>query len=384
MNQEITDIYTGFKRSVILIPQSQRFLLLLAVSIMAVTGLLTNLPAIIIGRLVDQMTGSANFPFAQAIPFILLVFIILLVREGLTVVRKLLVENIVTQTEKKQSVEVINRLLKSDLTFLNAQQIGSLHGRVIRSVQGLVRMVKLSFLEFLPILFSALAAIALALFQKPFLASVMILIIPTSLYIIFKQISSQKGIRVSLLRSKEKIDGTVVEMLGGIESIRVANTTSHEVSKVEKIAESLRLREIKHHISMALFDAAKQLNEGVFYIIVISLSIYLSTIGIISQGDILVYSILFVSITQPLREVHRILDQSHESSILVNDLHQLLHQPLDISFETNQSSDTTNDKSIISIKNLTFHYPKKNIIIINDLNLSIKRGEKLGIVSASG
>jgi len=68
----------------------------------------------------------------------------------------------------------------------------------------------------------------------------MILVIPAGLFIVVKQISSQKGIRVSLLRGKEKIDGKVVEMMGGLETIRVANTTAVEVSKVEKIAESLR------------------------------------------------------------------------------------------------------------------------------------------------
>lgn len=51
-----------------------------------------------------------------------------------------------------------------------------------------------------------------------------------------------KGIRVALLRGKEKIDGAVVEMLGGIETVRVLNTENKEVAKVEEVAEGMRKR----------------------------------------------------------------------------------------------------------------------------------------------
>ena len=332
MNKEILEIGEGFRKTLRLMEQREKRVLILASFLMLLAGILTNLPAIILGRLVDQLLGTDSIQFGLAMPFIGLIVLIILLRETITVIRKYLVENVATQTEKKQTVAAINRLLRTDISVINQQQIGSLHGRLFRSIQGLVRVVKLAFLDFVPVFFSALAAIAIALLQKPVLASVMILVIPTGLFIIIKQVSSQKGIRVALLRGKEKIDGAVVEMLGGIETVRVANTTALEVEKVEQIAEGLRQKEIRHHIFMALFDSGKYLNEGFFYILVISLSIFFSAKGIISAGDILVYSILYMSITSPLREIHRIMDQAHEGSILVNDLHELLEQPLDESF----------------------------------------------------
>lgn len=383
MNKEFSEILNGFRRTLRLMEKPEKTALVFASFLMLITGVLTNLPAVILGRLVDKLVGTEHIDFSVAIPFIVLIIGIILIREALTVVRKYFVENVATQTDKKQTVNVIEHLLKTDIANINQQQIGSLHGRIFRSIQGMIRIIKLGFLDFFPVFFSALAAIAIALTQKPLLASVMVLVIPVGLFIIVWQVSSQKGIRVALLRGKEKIDGTVVEMLGGIETVRALNTENQEVAKVEEVAEAMRKKEIRHHIFMALFDSGKYLNEGFFYILVISLSIFLAAQGVITKGDIIVYSILFLSITGPLREIHRILDEAHESSIRVNDLYDLLNQPRDISFQTyGKEKSPSNNANAIEVRKLSFKYG--NSPVLHDINFVIKYGEKIGIAGASG
>jgi ATP-binding cassette subfamily B protein len=139
---------------------------------------------------------------------------------------------------------------------------------------------------------------------------------------------------------------------------------------------------------MAFFDAGKYLNEGFFYILVISLAILFSAQGIITKGDILVYSILFLSITGPLREIHRILDEAHESSIRVNDLYDLLNQPQDVSFKPQSASKepvVSDNKEAIKVSKLSFSFPNKdNLRVLSDVSFGIKNGEKIGIAGASG
>ena len=384
MFKEFKEILQGFGRVSQLLHKKEKVILFIATILMLITGFLTNLPAVILGRFVDRVIGLESPTFIVAIPFLVWIVIIIVSKEFLTVIRKYLVENVATQTEKKQTVYIIDRLLRTDIgQFINKYQIGALHGRIFRSLDGLIRLLKLGFLDFFPTFFSAIAALAIAFYQKPALASFMILVIPTGLFIVIKQISSQKGIRVSLLRGKEEIDGKVVEMMSGLETIRVANTANLEVKKVEDISENLRKIEIKHHIWMAIYDAAKYLNEAFFYVLVVSISIYFAVNGIITKGDILTYSILFVSVISPLREIHRILDQAHESSIKVQDLHELSTQPLDESFNTKKVS--SEEKNIIlEVSNLSFNYLGKNELVLDKINLKIAKGEKIGVAGASG
>ncbi|WP_050740496.1 ABC transporter ATP-binding protein [Acetobacterium bakii] len=386
MNTVFKEILLGVKRAISLIRKKNRRTLYLATFLMLLTGILANGPAIILGRLVDTL-GTDEILFSVVVPFVLLLLVVIILREILTVIRKFFIENIATQTDKEQTVHVIDKLLKADIGgYLYQQKIGSLYGRIFRSIEGLVHLIKLTFQDFMPVFFTAVAAIGIAFLQKPLIASVMILVIPTGLYIIVKQVSSQKGIRVALLRNKEEVDGKVVEMLGGIETIHVMNTNGYEVSKIEKSTERRRLTEIKHHINMALYDSAKSLNEGIFTIVVIVVAIYMASLNMISRGDILVYAILFNSIIAPLREIHRILDEASESAIQVNDLFEILNQPIDRSFMKHKTDSWILEgrDCAVSIKNLSFNYDNPEIPVLNIEDLIITNGESIGIVGASG
>lgn len=388
MNREFKEIAAGIKRTLYLIEKPERRSLFIASLVMVITGVLTNLPAVILGRLVDKLTAQPGFMFASVWPFILLIILIITTREALTVFRKYQVENVATHTEKKQTVATISHLLEANSSSLESLQLGALHGRIFRSIEGLIRLIKLSFLDFLPTIFTATAALVIAFTQKPLIGFMMLLVIPTGLFIISKQISSQKGIRIDLLRGKEKIDGTTVEVLGGLETVRSLDTTSRETARIENSAEKLRKKEITHHLQMALFDAAKYLNEGFFYIVVIVLSIYLASQGIITKGDILVYSILFLSVINPLRQIHRILDEAHESSIRVNDLYDLRSFPVDESYQVEKlesKSYGSTSTDAINIQNLSYRYLKRpDHLVLDEISLKIKKGEKVGIAGVSG
>ena len=91
-----------------------------------------------------------------------------------------------------------------------------------------------------------------------------------------------------------------------------------------------------------------------------------------------------MSVISPLREIHRILDQAHESSIKVQDLHELITQPIDESFNTNEIELKEKTKIILNANNLSFQYPKKKGLILDKINLKISEGEKIGIAGASG
>lgn len=371
--------------------KQQRRALLAALIIMLVTGGLSSISPLVLGRLIDSMLRAGTPSLSAAGKYVLVIVGTILLRESLQVFRKYLVENASTQVEKKSFVEILARLLRVDLSFFGPDmRVGSLHGRMHRSIEGLVRMIKLCFLDFFPATVTAVCALAVVSIKNPLLGVAMGLVIPCGFLIVLRQLTTQKGIRIDLLRAKEDIDGKTVELLAGIEYVRAANTESLETVKLEQVAEYLRRKEIQHHVWMALYDALKYLNEGTFLIIVLCLSIYLASRGIISIGDILMYSLLFNNIVNPLREVHRILDEAHESALRVADLVDLREKPIDQSYEKTESEVVSLPRSTstahIEIENLQFSYPSSNGKggAIRGISLVIDNGQKIGVAGPSG
>jgi ATP-binding cassette, subfamily B, bacterial len=61
-----------------------------------------------------------------------------------------------------------------------------------------------------------------------------------------KQLLSQKDIRLGLIKSREEIDGTLVEQPSGIDYIRAAGTHEREIMRIAQHTEQLRKKEMRH------------------------------------------------------------------------------------------------------------------------------------------
>lgn len=324
-----------------------------------------------------------------SLAFLISIAVAYVIREGVQVVRKLLIMNTCTQIEKETTVSLVHHLLRVDLTRLSADRVGALQGRIHRSVEGFIKFLKLTYIDLTPALTTAVFALTGAAVKQPYIAVLMAGVIPVSLFITIRQVMSQKGIRIELLRKREGLDGTVVEQLGGIEYIRAANTLPLEINRVERVAEDRRGMELRHHRAMTLFESAKALNEGFFYIVMIAASIFLAVRGEITVGSIVAFSGLYMGVMAPLREVHRILDDAHESSIRVGDLMQMMNEPLDDSYQVRTLRPPKIDGAIplIAAEHLRMEYRTidgRVFRALDDVSLLIRRGEVIGAAGPSG
>jgi ATP-binding cassette subfamily B protein len=286
-------------------------------------------------------------------------------------------------------LKVVGHALRGELTALSSEKVGTLHGKILRSVDGLVRLVRLMFLDFLPAILTGLFALAAALAKQPWLGIVMVGVVPLAIQLTLWQLKSQKGIRLKLMRDCEKLDGAVVEQLGGAEYIRVAHTYNQEMLRLTNYAQKRRKRELRHHFEMSLYGCAKALNEGLFHIIVLAMATYLAINGRISFGDVLTFSVLFMSVMAPLSEVHRVMDEGHEASLRVGDLLQMLRTPIDCSFATPEAGvpALAVGAPVIVAENLAVHYRShsgKTRLALDHISLTIRHGETIGVAGPSG
>jgi ATP-binding cassette subfamily B protein len=400
-----------------LVPRRHKAALGAAAFVMALTSLCNTSVPLLLGKLLDEVkngTAEGLSPgglYRLAGWYLGLIGLAYLLREGLNVVRRYLVDNACTRISRDMSVKLMAHVMKMDLSTFSQTKVGALHGRIYRSIEGLVRFLRLLFLDFIPAILTGLFALTAAVTKLPLLGLVMVGVIPTAVFLTFRQLISQKGVRIKLLRNCEAIVGAIVEQLGGLEYVRASNTHRFEMKRLARATERRRAREIQHHFTMSLFGCAKALNEGFFHILVLGGAIYCAIIGVISIGDVLTFSILFLNVMTPLSEVHRVLDEGHENSLRVGDLLKLLAEPVDRSFavgmgeaasvghpnsgvsmarKTGRPTRATSlsaGHAVIEVKDLLVEYTNaegNRIRALDGISLSIRHGETIGVAGRSG
>ena len=369
-----------------LLDKKQKRNFIFIILIMILSAVLSQITPKAIGWLTDGILIQNQIDFLYIIPILFLILAVNVINELTKILRRILVEDTATKTEKKARGIVITSLLKAPLLYFKENMTGNIHGRLNRCLEGTIKLEKLIFMDFAPAIFNSLAAIVVIFITLPvFLALPMLLVIPIGTAIVFRQISTQKGIRIELLETKSAMDGAIVELLNGIEVIRMADSISLEEKRFDKKSEFLRNKEMNHHIQMAKYDCLKFLNEVFFTVLMIGVSAYLATQGVISVGAVLTSYLCFSQLIKPLEELHRILDELSESIVLAEDFFRMADIPHDFSYSINLPHTEINDNGncMVEIQNLNFSYEHENTVL-REINISIEKGTFLGIAGPSG
>ncbi|KKW42735.1 MAG: YwjA [Candidatus Magasanikbacteria bacterium GW2011_GWA2_56_11] len=367
-----------------LIAFSMAFLLMLA------AGWLANLPAILLGQILDRVVESSATAFADVAPVLWFILLSVIGREVAVWIRKYIVENTATRVERDEFVGVIGHILSLDLSRLMRERVGAINVRIHRSIEGVVRLLKLLFLDFFPAIITAGIAIYLAFTRNWVMALVMVGAGIFGALVTLLQIVSQKGIRLELFSAKEGIGAKVTELLLGIDYVRASGMREYETTAAGELAESLRAKEFRHHRFMMSFDAVKQLAEGAGYVIVVALGAWYASRGLVSKGDVLTFAMLYTAVAAPLRELHRIVDEGFEAILKVRELVNLRQLPTDPGLAGSGCPKTKAPAPLIETNQLSVNYTdtldeteNRHPALVN-LTVAIKRGEKIGIAGVSG
>lgn len=365
-----------------------------AAVMMAIASVCSTVVPLLVGRLVDAVRDDLGRATPAAFVhlagrFLGLIGCALLLREAMNVARRYAVENTCARIERDLTLQLVSHLLRQDLAVLARHRVGALDNRISRSVEGVIRFLRLAFLDFLPAIVGGLFALSTALWKKPTLGVVMMGVIPISMLLTLRQLVSQKGIRMRLMQLGEEMDGMIVEQLGGVEYIRAAHTEDMEVQRLERTASERRNLVVRHQFEMSLYGCSKALNEGGFHVIVLACAVYYASQQSISVGDILSLSMLFGSVMAPLNEVHRVIDEGHESALRVGALVEMLDEPVDSSYTVpapRRPCLQVGEPAIV-VRGLQVDLRRVRgsaVRVLENVSFEVRHGETIGIAGRSG
>jgi ATP-binding cassette subfamily B protein len=362
--------------------------LVFASAMMLVGAFAANLPAWLSGLIVDQVVDGDLQSLNKALPYLLVLTASYVMREIAAIARKYAVERTACDLERDELQRLCGFLLHIDLSAFWGQRIGGLNVRIHRSLEGLIKLIKLLFLDLLPTLVLAGVALLMASQKSAPVVMLMAAVFTLALVLTLAQILTQKGIRLSLFKAKEEVSANLTEVLMGLDYVRASGGMAQEEKRTAALADQLRNQEFRHHKWMMGFDGAKQILEGLALVAVLMVAAWQVGQGVISKGDVLTLVLLYASVAAPLRELHRIIDESFEGYLKVRELAGLYRMDADKGLPGGSALPLEKSpEAVVSVASLRFALGDAEgapVDLIGNLDLRIDSGEWLGIAGRSG
>lgn len=134
---------------------------------------------------------------------------------------------------------------------------------------------------------------------------------------------------------------------------------------------------------MGLFQTSTRVFDGLMYLTVIVGGGFFLISGKILPGDMVAYVMYISTLITTIRKIIEFTEQFQRGLTGIERFLQIVDADIEI-FDEPDATDIVNPKGDIEFKNVSFEYPDDHNQVFNNLNLSVKAGEKVAIVGPSG
>lgn len=278
--------------------------------------------------------------------------------------------------------EGMRHLLAYPLAWHTANHSAALQVRLDRSSRSIAELLKLGLVEILPSLAGMAIATHLIWQRNSLVGAVALATIPVLSVLTLWQARSQAGVRVALNRGREALGVRVAEAVLGIEQVKLFGAERAEARRVGEVAGALARQEFGHQRAMAVFDLLKFWAEraGALTVLVLGLAAWQagSSLG---PGGVMALVMLYGSVTDPVRHLHRIIDETAERWILARDYLRLLEvMPVD-----RPAAAPCERRGLpVRLEGVTFAYAAGSGPALREVSLSLPAGARAAVVGPSG
>ncbi|AUG99912.1 type I secretion system permease/ATPase [Prodigiosinella confusarubida] len=176
---------------------------------------------------------------------------------------------------------------------------------------------------------------------------------------------------------------TLIETLGGLDAIKVNNAESEQQYHWEQTIGTLTRLEMRAKALSSLAVNLTQWFQQFSGVVLIVFGVYLLINGKLSMGALIASYMLNSRALMPLGQLSGLVTRYQQAKLTMATTEQMMQLPQ----ERSDKERPLKRESIsggIEFRNVTFHYPEQKNHSLQEINLSITPGEKVGIIGRSG
>lgn len=337
------------------------------------------------GQAIDTITlgeGKIDIDFDSLIRILVMMGIVSVANAGFQLLQGLVSTKISQTTVFSMRRDLFRKISYLPISYTDTHAHGDIMSRMTNDVDNVSMTISSSISSLISAVLTLIGAFVLLVSYDWRIALISLITIPLTVLVSMKLSKFMRKYFVQKQILLGEMNTQVEEMVTGFKTVIAYGKEDDACREFAEKSEEFRKCNIKANVWGGVMGPAMNIINNLNYLIVTSFSVYFTTIGLISIGDI--QSILQYSrnLSHPINQI-----SNQYASILTaiagaERVFAIIETPDEID-EGRHDMKVENIRGNIEFNHVDFSYiPEKQVL--HNFNLKVKQGEKIALVGATG
>ncbi|MCM3289115.1 ABC transporter transmembrane domain-containing protein [Paenibacillus sp. MER 180] len=354
---------------------------LIGVTLLIAVGILELLPPRLLGNAIDEIvTGAITWQsLTKYLSYILGSMVIIY---GITYVWMYQIFGGANLVERKLRSKLMRQFLKMTPSFFEKNRTGDLMARStndLRSVAMTTGFGMLTLTDSTAFLATVLVAMLIMQWKLTLAVLLPLPFIAIAMKIFGKKIHERYTIAQDAFG---KMNDQVLESVGGVRVLRAYVQEKSDEQHFRNIVQDVYEKNVAVAKIDALFDPVIRLFIGLSYMIGLGFGAYLIIHNEMTLGELLTFNMYLGFMIWPMFAIGELINVMQRGNAAMDRVNEVLHYTPDV-------QDAAQPKEVdvpatFTWKHYKFQYPSSTVPNLEDISLTLRKGQTLGIVGRTG
>jgi len=289
------------------------------------------------------------------------------------------------KTQSQLQTDALEGLLKHSVGFHNDRIGGKLVSDAIDFPVAFGAMVSAIFVDIIPFFLITLGGIILVSFHSMIMGTALLFLIAITIWLAWRDSRKRAGLRLRRLAANKEVTSHLSDVVVNTQTVKTFAREKEELRTHRSLNSTLQ--------QLRLHDwtrAARSGNNRLASLMIMEIIFIFIIVSQVRKNPAILAIGIFafsytITLTNRLFEIGIIIRQIEEAFLNATPMVEILNSPVSIE-DVKNAKNIVVAESKIDFRNITFHYAdsSENNTVFAGLNLSVKSGEKIGLVGPSG
>ncbi|GHH99093.1 ABC transporter ATP-binding protein [Neobacillus kokaensis] len=330
---------------------------------------------------INQVPG-AKIDFVYIGNIILLLIGLYLLSAAFAYVQQYIMAGVAQKTVYNLRKEVEEKLNRLPLKYFDAKTHGEILSRAVNDVDNISTTLQQSLTQLITSVITLIGVIVMMLSISPLMTLIVVVTLPLSFVATASIAKKSQRYFKGQQKALGQLNGHVEEMYTGHKIIKVFGREKKSMEEFEVINEKLYNAGWKAQFVSGMIMPIMSFINNIGYVLVSVAGGILVTKKAIEIGDIQAFIQYARQFSQPITQTAQIANVIQSTIASAERVFEILDESEEVA-ETASPKVITAPKGDVEFKHVSFGY-KENDLLIEDMNISVKPGQKIAIVGPTG